>query len=126
MHNDLMLPISQVGLFCGRHVDGKVCIGDTSLRKYMPKYIKPMSKRNNITCGHKTCIRAILLQSDLNKLWLSQLAKLDKLYINSVPNRIFQRYKINFIEYKNQIFPNHSHIFKGLGFWVIVSLSLSN
>ena len=33
-------------------VDGKVCIGDTSLRKNKPKHIKPMSNRNNITCGY--------------------------------------------------------------------------
>ena len=51
--------------------------------KYMPKNIKPMNNRNNITCGGETCISAMLLQSDLNKCRLSQLAKLDKLYINS-------------------------------------------
>ena len=36
--------------------------------------------------------------------------KLDKLYINSVSTRIFQISNIDFIEYKNQIFPNNSHI----------------
>ena len=63
-----------------RTANGKVCIVDTSLRKYITKYIKPMSNRNKIICGWKTCISAILLQSDLNELKLSQLAKLDKLY----------------------------------------------
>ena len=48
----------------------------------MPKNIKPASNRNKITCGYKTCIIAMLLQSDMNKWWLSKLAKLDKLYIN--------------------------------------------
>ena len=45
----MILPIYEGGLFGARPVDGKVCIGDTSLRKYMPKYIKPTSNRNKIT-----------------------------------------------------------------------------
>ena len=52
----------------------------------------------------------MILQPDLNKWSLSKLAKLDKLYINSASTRFLQRYKINFIEYKNQKFPNNSHI----------------
>ena len=52
----------------------------------------------------------MLLQSYLNKRRLSQLAKLDKLYINYASTRILQISKINFIEYKNQIFPNNPHI----------------
>ena len=43
-------------------VDGKLCIGDTSLRKYMPKSIEPKINRNMITCEFKTCISAMLLQ----------------------------------------------------------------
>ena len=57
-----------------------------SLSNYMLKYIKPTSKRNNITCECKTCISAMLLQSDLNKWRIPQLDKLDKLYINSASN----------------------------------------
>ena len=49
----------------------------------MPKYIKPMRNRNNITCGYKTSISDLLIQSDLKKCRLSQLAKTDKLYIIS-------------------------------------------
>ena len=37
----------------------KVCIGDMSLRKYMPKRIKPMTNRNIITQGCKTYISAM-------------------------------------------------------------------
>ena len=33
----------------------------------MPKYIKPTSNINNITCGCETCISAILIQSDISK-----------------------------------------------------------
>ena len=41
---------------------------------------------------------------------LSQLTKLDKLYNNSPSARLLQGCKIDFIEYKNQIFPNNPHI----------------
>ena len=47
----MILPIPQGGFLGAITVDGKLCIGDTPLRKYMPKNIKPMSDRNNITCG---------------------------------------------------------------------------
>ena len=57
-----------------------------------------MSNRNNITRGCETCMSAMLLQSDLNKWRLSQLAKLDKLYINSASTRVLQRYRHDFIE----------------------------
>ena len=83
---------------CARTVDGKVCIGDTSLRKYMLKYIKPMINRNKITCGCETCISAMLLQSYINKWRISQLDKYDKLYINSASTRLLKRSKNNSIE----------------------------
>ena len=81
-----------------------------SLRKYTTKYIKPTRNRNKITRGWKTCINSVLVQLDINKWRLLKLAKLDKLYINSASNRLLQRSKIDLIEYKNQIFPNDSHI----------------
>ena len=52
----------------------------------------------------------MLLQSDLNKLRLSQLATLDPLYNNSASTRLLQILNNDFIEYNNQIFPNNSHI----------------
>ena len=76
----MILPISQQGFLGARTVDGEVCIGDTSLKKYVPKYIKPLSNRYKISCGCKTCLNEMLLQSYFNKWRLSQLAKLDKLY----------------------------------------------
>ena len=60
-----------------------------------------MSKRNNITCGCKTCTSYMLLQSYINKWRLSQLFKFNKLYINSASTRLLQIYKHNFIKYKN-------------------------
>ena len=53
---------------------------------------------------------AILLQPYFNNWRLSQLAKLDKLYINYASPRLLQISKHDFIEYNNQIFPNSSHI----------------
>ena len=41
---------------------------------------------------------------------LSQLVKLDKLYIISTSTKLLQRSKHDFISYNNQIFPNNSHI----------------
>ena len=106
----MILSISQGG-FCGeRTVDSTICIGDTSLRKYTSRNIKPMSNINKITCVCKTCISNILLQSDLNKLRLSQFAKIDELYINSASTRNLEIPKNYFIEFKKQIFPNDSHI----------------
>ena len=69
LHNDMILPRSEGGFPGVITVDGNICIGDTSLSnsKYMPKYIKPMSNRNNITFGCDTWISAMLIQSDLNK-----------------------------------------------------------
>ena len=52
----------------------------------------------------------MIIQSDLNKWRLLQLVKLDKLYNNSASTRLLQISKIYFIDYKNQIFPNNSHI----------------
>ena len=94
---------------CVRTVDGNVCIVDTSLRKYIPKYIKSMSNRNKITCGCKTCISVMLLQSYINKLRLLKFSKLDQLYIYSASTRHLQRSKNDFIKYKNQILPNNPH-----------------
>ena len=106
----MILPITQGGFFGARTVHGRLFIGDTSLSKYIPKYIKPLSYRNNITCGFKTCKSDILPKSDLNKWMISQVEKLDKLYINYVSTWLLQRYKHDFIEYNSQIFPNNSHI----------------
>ena len=62
----MIFPCSEGGFSGARTFDGNICIGDTSLSKYMPKNIKPMSNSSKITCGYKTCISAMLLKSDLN------------------------------------------------------------
>ena len=98
LHNDMILPIYEGGIYDARTVDGKIYIWDTPIRKYMPKHIKPTSNRNNITCGYQTYLSAMLLQSDLKKWNLSQLVKLDKLYINYASTRLLQISKNDFIE----------------------------
>ena len=55
----------------------------------------------------QTFISAMLLQSDINKERLPQLAKLDKLYIDSESTELLQRSKIYFIECKNQQSQNY-------------------
>ena len=41
---------------------------------------------------------------------VTTIGKLDKLYINYASKRLLKRSKNYFIEYKNQISPNNSHI----------------
>ena len=41
----MILPSSLGGSSSARTIDENICIGDTSLRKYMPKFIKIMSKK---------------------------------------------------------------------------------
>ena len=53
----------------------------------------------------------MLLQSDLNKWWLTLLVKIDKMYINSASTRILQISKTYHIEYEKKIFPKNSHIY---------------
>ena len=85
-------------------------IGDTSLRKYTPKYIKPTINRNKITWGCKTYISDMLLQSNTNKSRIPQLSKIDKLYINYASTILLKIPKNNYIEHKKHIFLNDSQI----------------
>ena len=71
-------------------VDGKVSIGNTSLRKYMKIYIKSTINRKKITCWLGTCISAMLLQKDINKKWLPKLVKIYKFYINYASSRLLK------------------------------------
>ena len=61
----MILSVYQGYCFGARTVYRKVCIGDMSPRKYMPKYIKPRIKRNNTTCVCETYIISMLIQPDL-------------------------------------------------------------
>ena len=76
LNNDLILLVCLGGFSGFKDENNRVCIGDVSLIYYTPRHIKPMSNINNITCGCKACISAILIQSDLNELRLRQLEHL--------------------------------------------------
>ena len=98
MHNDIILPFFQGGFYGDRNEYDRVCIGYMSLRKYIPKHIKLTSNTDNIIFVCETCISAMLLQSDLNKWRLSQLSKLEKLFINTSPTRLLEISKKYYIE----------------------------
>ena len=98
LHNDTILPSSEEIFTGARTIDGNICVRYMSLRKYIPKTIKPMSDRNKITWGCETCISVMLLQSDINKWRISQLSKLGNLYIDSASTRHLEIYKNCFIE----------------------------
>ena len=71
-HNDLILLFYQDGFYGAYYKEYNMCIGDISSRKYMSRHIKITGNQYRVTCGYKTHIGSILLQSDLNKLQLSQ------------------------------------------------------
>ena len=79
---------------------GIVYISDTLLRNYTPQHIKPISNIKNITCGCETCISFMLLQCYLNKWWLRQFGRNEKLYLNATPPRILKISKKYHYEYK--------------------------
>ena len=71
LHNDMILPIFQ-GYFLLQYLLMEKYLLETRLLGSTRQNIKkPMSKNNNITCGCKTCISAMLLQSNLSKWRLS-------------------------------------------------------
>ena len=49
----MILPISEGVCFVARTVYGKVCIGDTSLRKYIPKYINKLATEIRLNVDEK-------------------------------------------------------------------------
>ena len=68
---------------CARNEDGIVCIGDKSLRKYIPKHIKPMGKKNKLHADAKhvsvPCYFKLILINDGShnlKDWISSISML--------------------------------------------------
>ena len=56
--NDLILPVSRVGFYGARYEEGRVCVFNNSLSKYMTNDINPTSNRNNIARGCEISICA--------------------------------------------------------------------
>ena len=65
LHNDLILPVPQGELYGARNQEGRVFIGDTSMRKYMTNNIKHIIIRHFFICRCETYIIAVLFQFDL-------------------------------------------------------------
>ena len=49
-----------------------------------------MSNRNKITCGCKTCISFMFIQSGFNKWGLTHLANFENLYLNAASTRLLK------------------------------------
>ena len=65
LHNDLIEPIERGGL-AEAWKDGKVIISDISLRRLLPKELRPATERHKQMCCCETCISPLMLQSSLN------------------------------------------------------------
>ena len=107
-------------------VDGKIFIVGTSLRNYMLNYIKPISNRNKIPCGFKTCIRFMLFQSDLKKWKISQLEKLINYILIFCQLAFYRDPRIISSKTRLKYFQKCTYIFKIMWYWIIISLSLYN
>ena len=92
--NHLTLPVDQGGFSGALYEEFRVCIGDTSLRKYIPKNINPKINIKIITCVCETCISTMLLQYNLNKLQLILLKNM-KSYISMSHQPGFYKYQRN-------------------------------
>ena len=69
--------MAQCGFYSAWYHEGRFCIGDTSLIKHIPKYIKSMININNITRRCETYIITMLLQLGLNKWRLIKGSKFE-------------------------------------------------
>ena len=49
LYNDMMLSSSEGGFSGARIITGNICIENTSHKKYIPNFIKPMSTKNNVS-----------------------------------------------------------------------------
>ena len=53
---------------------------------------------------------AMLIQSDLNQFQLREMETFERFYLNALPIRPLKRPNKYYNKYKNQFFPNNSHI----------------
>ena len=66
LHQDLIKDQEYGGLSDAKDVDGDVIIGETSLRKFIPKNVKQMAFQKRDVCACETCVSAYLMQSSIN------------------------------------------------------------
>ena len=64
LHNVFFKPVSQGELSGAQDEEGRVCIGDTSIRNHISKLTNSCGNINKITCRCETCISDMFLQYD--------------------------------------------------------------
>ena len=65
LNNSLVSDTNDGGLIDARDEDGKIIIGDSTLRSLFPPQLKQMSARYKIMCGCECCISAKSIHSSL-------------------------------------------------------------
>ena len=76
LHAHMIKPQEEGGLKEVIDDNGKVIVSESSLRKILPRNIKPMSKQKRVLCGCEACITADLLQLSLNAWQQKHLKRL--------------------------------------------------
>jgi hypothetical protein len=73
LHNDMLLPINKGGFAGAIYERGAIIISDTTLRKLLPKELRPATETHKQLCGCELCITAASLQKTLNAFRLRSL-----------------------------------------------------
>ena len=105
LHAQMIKPQEHGGLNEVRDDNGKVIVSEYSLRKILPKNIKPMSKQKRLLCGCESCITADLLQSSLNAWRQKHLKRLEHVMNSRSRLRLGATYIYRWNRYKDQAFP---------------------
>jgi hypothetical protein len=66
LHNDMLQPLNKGGFAGIRDADGNIIISDTTLRKLLPKELRPATETHKQLCGCELCNTATSLQKTLN------------------------------------------------------------
>ncbi len=73
LQNDMLLPVNKGGFAGALDESGAIIISDTTLRKLLPKELRPATETHKQLCGCVFCITAALLQKTLNAFRLRSL-----------------------------------------------------
>jgi hypothetical protein len=73
LHNDMLLPVNKGGFAGAFDENGSVIISDTTLRKLLPKELRPATETHKQLCGCELCITVASLQKTLNAFRLRSL-----------------------------------------------------
>ena len=78
LHNDMLLPENKGGFAGVRDADGCIIISDTTLRKLLPKELRPATETHKQLCGCELCNTAASLQKTLNAFWSQNLQQMEQ------------------------------------------------